>query len=229
MPVSEANPVTIMVDDATRVSGLWQAPPKARASYVFAHGAGAGMTHPFMAAIATGLAERGVATLRYQFPYMERGGKRPDPPKLAHATVRAAATEALRLLPGMPLIAGGKSFGGRMTSQAQAIAPLTGVRGLAFLGFPLHAAGRPSHDRGEHLLEVKIPMLFLQGTRDALADMNELQPLCKGLGKRATLKLFEDADHSFHVPAKSGRSDARVRIELLDALSEWIGATIAAG
>jgi len=229
MPVSEANPVTIMVDDATRVSGLWQAPPKARASYVFAHGAGAGMTHPFMAAIATGLAERGVATLRYQFPYMERRDKRPDPPKLAHATVRAAATEALRLLPGMPLIAGGKSFGGRMTSQAQAIAPLTGVRGLAFLGFPLHAAGRPSHDRGEHLLEVKIPMLFLQGTRDALADMNELQPLCKGLGKRATLKLFEDADHSFHVPAKSGRSDAQVRIELLDALSEWIGATIAAG
>lgn len=229
MPVSEANPVTIMVDDATRVSGLWQAPPKARASYVFAHGAGAGMTHPFMAAIATGLAERGVATLRYQFPYMERGGKRPDPPKLAHATVPAATTEALRLLPGMPLIAGGKSFGGRMTSQVQAIAPLTGVRGLAFLGFPLHAAGRPSHDRGEHLLEVKIPMLFLQGTRDALADMNELQPLCKGLGKRATLKLFEDADHSFHVPAKSGRSDARVRIELLDALSEWIGATIAAG
>ena len=229
MPVSEANPVTIMVDDATRVSGLWQAPPKARACYVFAHGAGAGMTHPFMAAIATGLAERGVATLRYQFPYMERGGKRPDPPKLAHATVRAATTEALRLLPGMPLIAGGKSFGGRMTSQAQAIAPLTGVRGLAFLGFPLHAAGRPSHDRGEHLLEVKIPMLFLQGTRDALADMNELQPLCKGLGKRATLKLFEAADHSFHVPAKSGRSDAQVRIELLDALSEWIGATIAAG
>lgn len=143
--------------------------------------------------------------------------------------MRAAATEALRLLPGMPLIAGGKSFGGRMTSQAQAIAPLTGVRGLAFLGFPLHAAGRPSHDRGEHLLEVKIPMLFLQGTRDALADMNELQPLCKGLGKRATLKLFEDADHSFDVPAKSGRSDAQVRIELLDALSEWIGATIAAG
>lgn len=187
------------------------------------------MTHPFMAAIATGLAERGVASLRYQFPYMERGGKRPDPPKLAHATVRAATTEALRLLPGMPLIAGGKSFGGRMTSQAQAIAPLTGVRGLAFLGFPLHAAGRPSHDRGEHLLEVKIPMLFLQGTRDALADMNELQPLCKGLGKRATLKLFEDADHSFHVPAKSGRSDAQVRIELLDALSEWIDATIAAG
>jgi hypothetical protein len=187
------------------------------------------MAHPFMAAIATGLAERGVASLRYQFPYMERGGKRPDPPKLAHATVRAATTEALRLLPGMPLIAGGKSFGGRMTSQAQAIAPLTGVRGLAFLGFPLHAAGRPSHDRGEHLLEVKIPMLFLQGTRDALADMNELQPLCKGLGKRATLKLFEDADHSFHVPAKSGRSDAQVRIELLDALSEWIGATIAAG
>lgn len=229
MPVSEANPVTIMVDDATRVSGLWQALPKARASYVFAHGAGAGMTHPFMAAIATGLAERGVASLRYQFPYMERGGKRPDPPKLAHATVRAATTEALRLLPGMPLIAGGKSFGGRMTSQAQAIAPLTGVRGLAFLGFPLHAAGRPSHDRGEHLLEVKIPMLFLQGTRDALADMNELQPLCKGLGKRATLKLFEDADHSFHVPAKSGRSDAQVRIELLDALSEWIDATIAAG
>src|SRR5258706_6601326 len=161
MPGSEPKPVTITIDNATRVSGLLQAPPKARACFVFAHGAGAGMTHPFMAAIASGLAERGVATLRYQFPYMEKGGKRTDAPKLAHATVCAATSEALRLLPTTPLIAGGKSFGGRMTSQAQAIAPLASVRGLAFLGFPLHAAGHPAHDRRDHLFQVAIPMLRL--------------------------------------------------------------------
>jgi uncharacterized protein len=177
-------PVKITVDETHRVSGLLQVPRKARACYVLAHGAGAGMTHPFMAAIADGLFERGVATLRYQFPYMEQGGKRPDPPKLAQATVRAAVAEASRLVPKLPLIAGGKSFGGRMTSQAQADSPLPGVRGLAFLGFPLHAAGRPSEERAAHLFEVKIPMLFLQGTRDALADMPLMRRLSSASAQR---------------------------------------------
>ena len=227
MSSSDAEPITVTVDDAVRVSGLLQAPPRARACYVLAHGAGAGMTHPFMAAVAAELAQRGIATLRYQFPYMERGSKRPDPPKLAHAAVRAAVAEARRLLPELPLVAGGKSFGGRMTSQAQAAAPLAGIRGLAFLGFPLHPAGRPSQDRGKHLFDVHIPMLFLQGTRDALAELPQLEPLCAALGERATLKLFADADHSFHVPARTGRKDAQVRSEMLDALAAWIDAAIA--
>jgi uncharacterized protein len=222
MQSSKAEPVTITIDEITRVSGLLQAPPGARACFVFAHGAGAGMKHPFLAAIATGLAEHGIASLRYQFPYMEKGGKRPDPPKLTHTTVRAATTEASRLLPDIPLAAGGKSFGGRMTSQAQALTPLPGVRGLIFLGFPLHPAGRPSQDRGKHLFDVQIPMLFLQGTRDALAEMQQLKPLCDALGARAALKLFPDADHSFHVPVRSGRTDVEVRSDLMDALAAWI-------
>jgi predicted alpha/beta-hydrolase family hydrolase len=172
-----------------------------------------------MAAVANGLAERGIATMRYQFPYMERGSKRPDVPKLAQATVRAAVIEASRLVPELALVAGGKSFGGRMTSQAQAALPLPGVWGLVFLGFPLHPAGQPSDERGYHLFEVKIPMLFLQGTRDAFADTQMLQALIQQLGTRATLKLFLDADHSFHVPARSGRKDADVRAEMLDALA----------
>ena len=217
-----ATPFSITDERSVRVSGLLQAPSGPRACYVFAHSAGAGMTHPFMAAIAEGLAARGIATLRYQFPYMERGTKRPDPPQLAHATVRAAVARAARALPDLPLIAGGKSFGGRMTSQAQAKAPLPGVRGLAFLGFPLHPAGRPSQERGEHLFALQIPMLFLQGTRDTLAALNQLEPLCSHLGPRATLKLFPDADHSFHVPARGGRKDAQVRAEMLDILSDWI-------
>jgi uncharacterized protein len=226
MAVATAKPLTIAVGDGVGVSGLLQAPQRARACYVLAHGAGAGMTHPFMAAAAAGLAERGIATLRYQFPYMERGSKRPDPPKLAHAAVRAAVAAAQDAVPKLPLIAGGKSFGGRMTSQAQAETPLPGVRGLAFLGFPLHPAGKPSAERGKHLFDVKVPMLFLQGTRDTLAVLDELQPLCKALGKRATLKLFADADHSFHVPARTGRTDAQVRAELLDTLADWIGNVI---
>ncbi len=152
---------------------------------------------------------------------MERGSKRPDPPKLAHAAVRAAVAEAARRLPKLPLIAGGKSFGGRMTSQAQAAAPLPGVRGLAFLGFPLHPANQPSRDRGKHLFDVQVPMLFLQGTRDALAMLDQLEPLCQELGARASLRLFEGADHSFHVPAQSGRTDAQVMAEMLDAFAAW--------
>ena len=160
--------------------------------------------------------------LRYQFPYMERGSKRPDAPKLAQATVRAAVAQASHMLPKLGLVAGGKSFGGRMTSRAHAESPLPGVRGLAFLGFPLHAAGRPSEERGSHLFEVEIPMLFLQGARDALADADVMEKLVQRLGPRATLKLLSDADHSFHVPARSGRKDEEVRAELLDTLAAWI-------
>jgi uncharacterized protein len=224
---SDAKSVSITVDGAGPVSGLLQAPARARACYVLAHGAGAGMAHPFMAAVAAGLAERNIATLRYQFPYMEHGGKRPDPPKLAQAAVRAAVIEASRVLPGLPLVAGGKSFGGRMTSQAQAAAPLHGVRGLAFLGFPLHPAGRASQERGKHLFDVQIPMLFLQGTRDALALPDQLEPLCEALGARATLTLFLDADHFFHFPARSGRTDSQIRDAILDALAAWIDGLIA--
>jgi hypothetical protein len=167
--------------------------------------------------------------LRYQFVYMEQGSKRPDPPKLAHAAVRAAVLEAARRLPKIPLFAGGKSFGGRMTSQAQAASPLPGVHGLIFLGFPLHPPGKPSNERAKHLFEVGIPMLFLQGTRDELADLSLLEPLGRELGARATLKLFQDADHSFHVPARSGRKDPEVRVELLDTLADWLGKIIARG
>jgi len=217
-------PVEIRIDDARRVSALLQGPSGARACYVLAHGAGAGMTHPFMASVAAGLAERGVATLRYQFPYMERGAKRPDSPAVAQAAVRAAVAGAARLLPDVPLFAGGKSFGGRMTSQAQADSPLPGVRGLVFLGFPLHAPAKASDERGKHLLDVKVPMLFLQGSRDDFADMTLLRPLVERIGARALLRVFADADHSFHVPARSGRKDAEVREEMLDALAAWIGA-----
>src|SRR2546429_3653174 len=227
MNSAEPRPVTIPVNDAQRVSGLLQAPRQARACCVLAHGAGAGMTHPFMTVIANGLAERGIASLRYQFPFIEQGSKRPDAPKLAHATVRAAVAEASRLVPELALFAGGKSFGGRMTSQAQAASPLPGVCGLAFLGFPLHSPGRPSVQRGKHLSEVQIPMLFLQGDRDDFANLQLLRTLCEELGARATLKLFPDADHSFHVPARTGRTDSEVRVQLLDALAEWIEMVIA--
>lgn len=203
------------------VSALLVRPNDARVCYVFAHGAGAGMRHASMEAIAAGLAERGIATLRYQFPYMEKGSKRPDPPPIAQATVRAVVAEAAKACAGLPLIAGGKSFGGRMTSQAQAKAPLDGVRGLAFFGFPLHPAGKPSADRAKHLADVKIPMLFLQGTRDALADLSLLKPVVKGLGSAATLHLSEAADHSFHVLKSSGRNDRDVLSEILDAFVAW--------
>jgi predicted alpha/beta-hydrolase family hydrolase len=208
-----AKRLSIEVGAERSVSALLQAPDSARACYVFAHGAGAGMTHPFMAAVASGLAQRSIATLRYQFPYMEQRSRRPDPPQLAQATVRAAVAEAARRLTDVPLFAGGKSFGGRMTSQAQASQPLPGVLGLAFLGFPLHPAGKPSDERAQHLREVKIPMLFLQGGRDALAELPLMQRVVESLGPRATLEVFKPADHSFRSIAID---------ELADKLARWI-------
>jgi uncharacterized protein len=216
-----SEPITIEVNAGTRVSGLLQTARDARALFVLGHGAGAGMRHPFMAAVAADLEAQGIGTLRYQFPYMEKQSRRPDPPALCHATIRAAVAAAQRLAPAIPLIAGGKSFGGRMTSQAQAAAPLAGVRGLAFLGFPLHPPKQPSDTRAEHLAGVQIPMLFLQGSRDEFAESALLLPLIERLGERASLRLFERADHSFHVPARSGRSDAQVRAELIDSLVAW--------
>jgi predicted alpha/beta-hydrolase family hydrolase len=204
------------------VSGLLLRPDKAKALYLFAHGAGAGMTHRAMESNAQGLAERGIATLRYQFLYMEKGSKRPDPPKLAHAVVRAAAAEGVRLAPDLPLFAGGRSFGGRMTSQAQADAPLPNVRGLAFLGFPLHPAGKPGIERAEHLSRVEVPMLFVSGDRDALAELDLLKPVVAGLGERATLHLVHNADHSFKPAARSGRNALDVEAEALDAVAEWM-------
>jgi predicted alpha/beta-hydrolase family hydrolase len=219
--------VKITVDDARHVSGLLQVPDQARAGFVLAHGAGAGMRHPFLAALAAELADHGIATLRYQFPYMERGSKRPDSPDTCHATVRAAVTEAAAALPpAVPLFAGGKSFGGRMTSQTQANDPLPRVRGLVFLGFPLHPPGQPSESRAQHLVGIQVPMLFLQGTRDDFAKLDLIEPVVARLADRAELKLFRDADHSFHVLARSGRTDAEVRGDLTRTLATWIDAVI---
>lgn len=214
----------IAIDGSASVSALLRVPDDAWAGYVFAHGAGAGMAHAFMASFANGLADRGIASLRYQFPYMERGSKRPDAPPVAHAAVRAAVAEAALRLAGLPLFAGGKSFGARMTSQAQALLPLPGVLGLVFVGFPLHPAGKPSDERAKHLFEVNCPMLFLQGTRDELAALELLQPLLQRLGDRATLALFDDADHSFHVRARGGRTDAQTLDAMLDAMGAWVRA-----
>jgi predicted alpha/beta-hydrolase family hydrolase len=214
--------IAIGLDDGSRVSGLWLAPSSALACLVLGHGAGAGMTHKSMTTLAEGLAERRIATLRYQFPYMERGSKRPDPPPVAHSAVRTAVAEAARRAGKLPLFAGGRSFGGRMTSQAQALAPLAGVRALVFFAFPLHPAGKPSDARAEHLSKVGVPMLFLQGTNDALATLDLLRPVAAGLGANATLTLIESADHSFHVPARSGRKDAEVMAEVMDAAAAWM-------
>ena len=204
------------------VSGLLLRPAGAKALYLFAHGAGAGMTHRSMESNAQGLAARGIATLRYQFPYMEKGSRRPDPPRIAYAAVRAAAAEAAGLAAGLPLFAGGRSFGGRMTSQAQADSPLPGVRGLAFLGFPLHPAGKPGIERAEHLARVQVPMLFVSGDHDALAGLDLLQSVVNSLGERATLHLVAHADHSLKVPAKSGRTAADAEAEALDAMADWM-------
>jgi len=220
----DPEPIRIALPDGSSVSGLWQAPAGATSGLVLGHGAGAGMNHRAMAATAHGLAERGVAVLRYQFPYMEKGGKRVDPPPVAHAAVRAAAVEARRLAPDLPLFAGGRSFGGRMTSQAQAAEPLEGVRGLVFFAFPLHPAGKPGTERAAHLADVTVPMLFLQGTKDTLAELDLLKPVVASLGARASLALFEHADHSFHAPAKTGRKDAEVMTELLDTAAAWMAA-----
>ena len=217
----DSSQVVIPIEGQAAVSGLWQAPPDPRAVLVLAHGAGAGMRHRSMAAIAHGLAERGVATLRYQFPYAEQGGRRPDPEPLLLATVRAAVAAGREAAGGLPLLAGGKSMGGRMTSRAAAAAPLEGVRGLVFVGFPLHPAGQPGVARAEHLARVTVPMLFLQGTRDTLANLELLSPIVGQLGGRATLRVIEHADHGFHVLKRSGRGDEQVLDELAAAVAEW--------
>ncbi|MBR0702731.1 dienelactone hydrolase family protein [Bradyrhizobium diazoefficiens] len=204
------------------VSAILTQPDKARACYVLAHGAGADMRHSFMAKTAQGLADRGIATFRFNFPYMEEKTGRPDQPAVAHAAIRAAVAEAARLCPGVTLVAGGKSFGGRMTSQAQSKAPLPEVKGLAFLGFPLHAAKKPSSERAEHLAGIAIPMLFLQGTRDELADLGHLRPVIASLGAKATLHEVEGGDHSFAVLKRSGRTNDEALTEVLDTLAAWI-------
>jgi uncharacterized protein len=216
--------VDIGVGETTHVSGILICPPAAKACFVVAHGAGAGMLHPFMVKLATDLAVRQVATLRYQFPYMEKGSRRPDPPALCHATVRAAVAAAHALVPALPLIAGGKSFGGRMTSQAQAAIPLPQVLGLAFLGFPLHPPKEPSDSRAEHLSKVEVPTLFLQGSRDEFAQASLLNPLITRLGSLATLCVLPDADHSFHVPARSTLTGSQINDRMLDALTSFIDA-----
>lgn len=221
-PVSQ--PLTIRISASETVSALFCRPEHSRACYVLAHGAGAGMNHSFMASVSAGLAERGIATLRYQFPFMERDSRRPDPPRVAHQTVRAAVAAASTLMPDVALFAGGKSFGGRMTSQTQAESALPDVRGLIFIGFPLHPAKKPSHQRAEHLSQVTCPMLFLQGTRDDLADVALMGMVTQGLGELATLRLFDDADHSFHVRTRSGRTDGQVLVSMLDATVAWIAA-----
>ena len=216
-----ANEGVVQVPGVGAVSSLLVHPAGARLGFVLAHGAGAGMRHPFLAALSVRLASFGVATFRYQFPYMQAGGHRPDPPDVLVATVRAAVKEAARVMEGLPLIAGGKSFGGRMTSTAAGAAPLAGVRGLAFLGFPLHPPKQPGTQRADHLAHVTVPMLFLQGTRDEFAELPLLEPVVRGLGARATLHLVDGADHSFAVLKRSGRSGPDVLDELANALSRW--------
>jgi predicted alpha/beta-hydrolase family hydrolase len=204
------------------VDHLLTAPDRARALYVLAHGAGAGMKHPFLARVADALAARQITTYRYEFPYMQARKSRPDPPAVAEAAVRAAVAEAARAVPAVPIFAGGKSFGGRMTSQAQASGPMPGVRGLAFFGFPLHPPGRPGTSRAEHLAAVDVPMLFLQGTRDEFAQLDLLQRVVRDLGDRATLHLVDEGDHSFKVPKRTGKTEIDVMNELADAFQQWV-------
>lgn len=222
--MSTSRKIAIEVDAELRVSGLIDAADDARFALVLAHGAGAGMTHAFMEAVARGLAERRIACLRYQFPYMERGSKRPDAPPLAHAAVRAAVASAAAHFQGLPLFAGGKSFGGRMTSQAQALGLLPGVAGLVFLGFPLHAAGKPSIDRAAHLHEVDVPMLFVHGAQDKLAEPLCFAQVVDSLGDWASVDEYAAADHGFHVPKKSGLTDELVIEQLLDRIAVWMQA-----
>jgi len=220
--LSAGEPLEILVSERIgRVSGLLLRPPEPWGTYVLAHGAGAGMEHPFLEAVARGLLARGMATLRYLFPYMEVGGRRPDPPVVLLATVRAAVARAGELMPGVRLFAGGKSMGGRMTSNAAADRTLDGVAGLVFLGFPLHRPRHPAIDRAEHLDRVALPMLFLQGTRDELADLAPMREVCAGLGSRATLHVVEGGDHSFAVLKRSGRTGTEVLEELADTIAAW--------
>lgn len=222
MKPTEGLPLTIEVEGSGSVSALLSVPESAAAAIVLGHGAGAGMRHPFMESTAARLAERGIATLRYQFPFMENGTRRPDPPRVAHATVRAAVAQAKVHLEGLRLFAGGKSFGGRMTSQAHADSPLADVAGLVFLGFPLHPAGRPASERGDHLARVECPMLFVQGSRDELADRVLIAALIDRLGARATLAMIDDADHAFHVRRRSGSDDAQVLARIADTVRDWM-------
>ena len=224
-PTTSDKPLRISIDATSAVSALLRLPKAPIACYVLAHGAGAGMTHWFLQAVSDGLAERQIATLRYQFPYVERGSKRPDAPTVAHAAVRAACMAA-GAVTGLPLVAGGKSFGGRMTSQAQALSPLPAVAGLAFLGFPLHAPDKASNERAKHLSDVRVPMLFIQGTRDKLAEYSRMTQLVAELGPKSVLLTIDHADHSFDVLLRSGRKPDEVMAELLDGLAAWIGRTV---
>ena len=219
--MTQENDISIAVPGHGAVSGLLMRPEQARWLLVLAHGAGAGMRHPFMQALAEELARARIAALRYQFPYMEEKRGAPDRPPLLMATVAAAVHAAGQEAPGLPRLAGGKSMGGRMTSQAAAEGLLEGVQGLVFFGFPLHPPKKPGTKRAEHLTEVPVPMLFLQGTRDALADLKLLRPVCKKLGARATLEIVESADHSFHVLKSSGTNDAAVMRLLAERTAAW--------
>lgn len=219
MPATQR--LTLEISSGEQVSALWCLPAKAQSCLVLGHGAGAGMEHASMQSLADALAEQRVASLRYQFPYMERGSRRPDPPPLCHATVRAAVARARALLPELPLFAGGRSFGGRMTSQAQAVEPLAGLHGLVFFAFPLHPADQPSVTRAAHLSKISVPMLFLQGTRDKLSYMELMTSVVAAL-PLATLHTIADADHAFHVPARSGRSDAQVLQNAVEYGAQWM-------
>jgi predicted alpha/beta-hydrolase family hydrolase len=219
--MATAERLRFAVEGGGEVSALLDRPAAARRILVLAHGAGAGMNHPFMENLSAELAKVGIATLRYQFPYMEARRRIPDTPAVLTATVVAAVRAASDVAAGLPVLAGGKSMGGRMTSQATATNSLDGVTGVAFFGFPLHPPNRPGTKRADHLAKVRLPMLFLQGTRDALADLELLRPICAKLGERATLHVIEGADHSFHVPKKSGKTDAEVLAELAETTSSW--------
>lgn len=222
MSVLKSKPLTFQATKTTgNVSALLIKPRNASCLLLFAHGAGANMHHHFMEDMSQQLASLGIATLRYQFPYTERQSRRPDPKPILLATVRSAVAFVNEVSGELPVFAGGKSMGGRMTSLAAAEEPLPGVRGIVFFGFPLHPAGEPSAERAEHLSRVKVPMLFLQGTRDALTDLTLLKPICKKLSKRATLHIVDDADHSFHVPKRSGKTDSEVLTDLAQKVAVW--------
>jgi predicted alpha/beta-hydrolase family hydrolase len=220
--MTEATDLRLHISDTIgEVSAFLLRPPDAWLLYVLAHGAGAGMRHQFLEGISATLAAQGVATLRYQFPYMEAGRGRPDVPSVLEVTARAAVTKAGEIVPELPVIAGGKSLGGRMTSGAAAASPLERVKGLAFLGFPLHPPGQPGIRRADHLNQVDVPMLFLQGTRDGFAQLELITEVCRNLGHRATLHFVEGGDHSFGVLKRTGRTADQVREELAGTIARW--------